>query len=184
MMRTTRRIVIDASIAHSCGSGDAPVRRGAQCRQAIDTILKVCHRAVFSRALREEWRRHASPYARRWLIAMSVRRKVIDLSTDELNPWVTELQRRVDELGLASEVAKILEKDLHLVAAALATDDIVLSKDRRARHHFGAAALQIDELARLMWGSLFEEEAGQTVVWLKAGARVKEGPRLLPERSK
>lgn len=182
-MRTTRRIVVDASIAHSCGSGEAPVRQGAICRQAIDAILKVCHRVVFSRALREEWRRHESSYARSWLVQMSVRRKVIDLSHAEIASRLVELQRRIHELGLAPEVVRILEKDLHLVAAALATDAIVLSKDRKAQYHFREAAHRVDELASLVWGTLLEdEEARQIVVWLKAGAKVKEGPRLLPER--
>ena len=62
-------------------------------------------------------------------------------------------------------IRKELEKDLHLVEAALATDKAVVSLDERAH-----ADLLLEATAEITWVNC-DVEGGHAIYWLRKGAR-------------
>jgi hypothetical protein len=165
--------VVDASVAQSAGLESAPDAISRQCRGVLDAILRICHRSVFSQECLAEWRRHRSGSARRWLRQMFSRRKAILVGA------VQDKELRVRLLRVASSdaVRKAMEKDIHLIEAALLHDRIVLSRDETMRQLLSQAASEIQELRRILWANPALEEDG-VLLWLEQGARMEAARRL------
>jgi hypothetical protein len=60
---------------------------------------------------------------------------------------------------------KAVQKDLHLIEAAMATDNVVVSLDDRARADF-----RVEAAANVTWVNAFGA-GGHAVYWLRKGAR-------------
>src|ERR1700733_12490318 len=133
MAAASRRLVIDASVASAAGQTMAPASR--RCREFLQAVLRISHRAAMTPLLREEWKRHQSLFARAWLAEMTSKGKV------EATPDVQNDQLRTEAPGTRSA-----QKDLHLIEAALATDKIVVSLDDTAR-----GELSVPAAAEVMW---------------------------------
>ena len=143
--------MIDASVASAAGSTMKPASR--RCREFLQAVLRISHRATMTPLLREEWKQHQSLFAARWLAEMTSKAKVeaiADLRNEDL---------RAEAPGTASA-----QKDLHLVEAALATDKIVISLDNRARME-----LSVPAAAEVMWVHPVDE-GGHVIYWLNKGA--------------
>ncbi len=70
-----------------------------------------------------------------------------------------------------------MEKDAHLLEAAVATDGIVISKEKVVRALFRQAAVEIQEIRSVLWANpVLEGE--QVVSWLQSGARVERSRTL------
>ena len=65
--------------------------------------------------------------------------------------------------------AVIMEKDFHLLEAALATDGLIASLDRESRKLFERAARSVRRLRTLVWVDPTSVE-NDPIGWLKAGA--------------
>ena len=104
-----RRLVIDADVARSAGETEHPV--STSCRGFLETATRFRHRVVMTTEIQEEWREHASHFARRWLVRMYARRLVDRTALARDNP----LRRRV---------AAVLPNagDLHLLEAAIVVE--------------------------------------------------------------
>src|SRR5271169_6766548 len=120
MATPSRRLVVDASVASAAGKTMFP--SSFRSREFLSEVLKISHRIVMTADLAEEWDRHESLYATTWRAEMRSRNKIVDLAVEEND----EVRRQVS-------VSKAVEKDLHLIEAALETDKIVISLDDRAR---------------------------------------------------
>ena len=137
-------LVVDADIlrASGCSEGHA-----SNIRDMLQTILTVCHRVLLSEEARSEWDRHASRFARTWWTAMSSRGKI--------RPVMLQLASHVEALdscGLPPERLPNLNKDLHLVVAALEYGDrIVISNDKRAAGGFSELARAIPAYGGVAW---------------------------------
>jgi hypothetical protein len=116
---------------------------------------------AMSALLREEWNRHQSLFAARWLADMRSRGKVEDIAD------VRNEQLRAEAPGTVSA-----QKDLHLVEAALVMDRIVISLDDRAR-----TELSVPAAADVMWVHPVDE-GGHVIYWLKKGAEPVEAWKL------
>jgi hypothetical protein len=114
------------------------------CREALDAVLRICHRIVVTPALREEWKKHGSRYFWKWWSAMAARRKVVKSEGGGVGP--------PDLAGLCVRDQAILTKDLCLVEAAYAGDGVVITRD--------------DELRKVWesWRSRFRPS--RDIVWL------------------
>jgi len=159
MATVSRRLVIDASIASAAGLSMNPDSR--RCREFLQAVLRISHRATMTPLLREEWNRHQSLFARLWLAEMTSKAKVeaiADIPNEDL---------RAEAPGTVSA-----QKDLHLIEAALATDKIVISLDARAR-----AELSVQAAAEVMWIHPVDE-GGHVIYWLNKGAEPVEAWRL------
>jgi hypothetical protein len=117
-------------------------------------VLKVCHRIVLTPALTAEWNAHQSQFARTWRAEMLTLGKVVNI--EEIP---NELVR-----GQVSK-RKAVHKDLHLIEAAMATDNLVVSLDDRARTDF-----RVKAAASVTWVNA-RAEGGHAVYWLKKGAK-------------
>ncbi|HTA67608.1 MAG TPA: hypothetical protein VK776_05000 [Bryobacteraceae bacterium] len=129
MALPSRRLVVDASVASAAGETLHPT--SFRSREFLGEVLKISHRVVMTVTLAGEWDRHQSLYAARWRAEMRSRKKVVDIA-DVQND---EVRRQVPE-------SRAIRKDLHLIEAALATDQIVISLDDRAQTELCVEATQ------------------------------------------
>jgi hypothetical protein len=134
-------------VVSGAGGRDAGPGRPADCRDVLLAIREICHRVVLSPAISQEWDRHQSTFARGWRVSMEARRKVLRCTIAEN----AGLRDRLKRSARRSRSADAMIKDAHLLEAALATDRIVLSTDRRARAFFSEAAISVGEIGCVVW---------------------------------
>ena len=162
---SSRRFVIDASVARASTSTDAKTGAGSQCRHALLGILEICHHVVVTAAIRDEWRRHSSNFARRWLKQMYSRRKVDTVDA----PEDVELRRQIGRARASTSMRAAMLKDCHLLEAAMRTDGLIMSLDDEARGLFADFAEHHDRSGRIVWVNP-ARPADETQAWLQAGA--------------
>lgn len=187
--KKSRLLVVDASVVRAAGSIDAVHPDAMHCRDILQTILEVCHRVHVTTELREEWKSHASRFARLWLRSMYSRKKVVDAAA----VGATSLGAEVAGAAYLSDAEKeALFKDRHLVEAASAADKVVLSLDgrtgailRKIAEHYGGLTdhLWIDPTKDFAETSAWLAERGKPRPdWQlagqarRAGARTKANP--------
>jgi hypothetical protein len=167
-----KRIVVDASVARSAGWERAPDVISRRCREALEVIERI-HSVVFSREGLAEWRKHNSGFARTWLIEMFGRKKVIWAGALPDDGFRVRLLR-----AASSEPARAaMEKDAHLIEAAIQHDRIVLSRDEAMRQILRNVSAEIREVAQILWANPALED-DEVLVWLEGGARIEAARRL------
>lgn len=137
-------MVIDASIARACGQPEAIYPTSVHCREFLENVLLTCHHMVMTREIRDEWNKHASKFAQAWKVEMVSRKKVVAHNTESLDRSLWDaLENFAKTDGQRGEIVK----DIHLLEAALATDQIIVSLDENtARKYFTQAARRIEAL--------------------------------------
>jgi len=171
-MPGSRRIVIDASVARSAGSGENANELSRPCRLALNAVSNR-HQAVFSAECFAEWGRHERDFARRWRRRMVARKRVVFLGE-------TEDSSLRDELAGSCRSVKdqrAIRKDAHLIEAAFRTDRIVVSRDDTVRNLFRRACQTIRQVREVLWANP-EVEQEQVASWLQDGARDEPARRL------
>jgi hypothetical protein len=173
-MPAKKRIVVDASVARSAGQLPVPGFVSAQSRAVLEAILTARHKVAFSAEGLAEWRKHQSRFARRWRVQMFSRRLVLLLrdTQDE------DLRGRLQPCCSTEKEWQILEKDCHLVEAALQVDRIVISRDETVRALFRQACPTVPELQEIIWANP-EIKEEQVVFWLEAGAKAEQARKLI-----
>lgn len=168
-----KRLVIDACVAQAAGGEDATFPLSKQCRDFLRAVYEICHRLVLTPEIRDEWKQHSSRFTRKWLRWMDGPRKI-----DRLGSAIDQQLR--DDLekvaGNRSDADNML-KDVHLIEAALATDQTVVSWEKRSRKLFAAAAARLASLGSIVWvdPSIQSED---TIAWLKEGAKPENHRKL------
>ncbi len=172
-MSASRKIVVDASVAQSAGSGEKENLFSGPSRAVLNIIEAAHHFLVFSRECFQEWSEHEREFARRWRRRMVARKRVIPLgdTTDEA------LRERLAAFFTVASQRKAILKDAHLVEAACQTDRIVISRDEVVRALFRRACPQIQEIQGVCWANP-EIEDERVVDWLESGARNEPARRL------
>ena len=66
-----------------------------------------------------------------------------------------------------------MQKDFHLIQAALTTDQRIASLDERARNHYRNVAPAIAALASIAWVNPSQAEES-AIAWLQQGAPIEE----------
>ena len=168
----SRRLVIDADVVHSAGETEHPV--SSACRRFLETVLDVGHQVVITDAILAEWHHHLSRYSRRWRRQMYGRRRVYRI--DQAKERDNNLRNRIDAAVHRDQKA-IIDKDVHLIEAAIATDQLVTSKDGSARGVFKDASDGVVELKQIVWVNPTGDNE-KPIEWLQNGARA-EARRLL-----
>jgi hypothetical protein len=172
----SKRLVLDASLALGSNDlmfnpvGDAAGDRNRKCLQAV---WEEEHVAVFNRQLQQEWRDHASRFAKRWLRDMIQKSRLV---VDEGNDFSPLLQPACDCLPSAGEKAA-LAKDFHLVQSALATGQLILSNEMRFPRCVSRACVAVPQLAQLYYGNP-HLEGEDCRLWIKAGADKEPDRRI------
>jgi hypothetical protein len=141
------------------------------CRATLDAVWAGGHRAVFGGALLAEWRAHESRRGRTWRRRMMRCGRVV--------PWDgrTRLPARLATHARNEAERAAVAKDAHLLAAALAADSIVLSRDGNARTCFRRLAGPVAAIRPILWSDpgIAEEDVP---AWIRRGA-VDEDARCL-----
>jgi hypothetical protein len=166
----SRCLTIDTSVLRSAGGTEAG--RGKSCRDLLLAILDICHRAIMTPALGEEWRRHRSNFSRKWLVLMSGKKKLVRSSP---SGTFEAIQSRLDAHVAGTSHEHEASKDFLLLEAACDSDRVIISLDEKARGHFKSLANTIGEIRSIAWVNPEQENA---VAWLEAGAPT-EPKRLL-----
>lgn len=87
-------------------------------------------------------------------------------------------------IGRASRdwgTVQAMQKDCHLIEAALATDGIIVSLDDVAGNHFARTSIQIERIGGIVWINP-ADEPDACLAWLEAGAKAVKA-RLLKHRN-
>jgi hypothetical protein len=160
-----KRLVIDADVAAKANSENSTNLDCRLCDECLEAVRDSGHALVLSEQLADEWVRHASFSSQTWLVQMYARKRVrrVEIQSDgDLGNAVFAAHTT----GLSR--AEVL-KDAHLATAALASDNTVISGDRRARRAFATASSTVRPLGRIIWADpTLEIEA--VVQWLVQGA--------------
>lgn len=162
----SRRILLDASIAGCAGTrAEATDPATLACRDALKALSASESRAAFTPHSFEEWKRHRGTYSYAWLTSMHARRRVEFLPEPRANRGFRKAAAK--RFGTEPPTLEKVQKDQHLVEAALAHHAPVLSRDDRMRSHMRALCGLHRELSRVHWVSPLDENCCQ---WLEAGA--------------
>jgi hypothetical protein len=171
-----KRFVVDASVARAAGDKTAENPLAKDCFELFETIRsdEYDYAVVMTVEIRAEWEKHQSRYAFRWIANMKARKKLYTPPDDVLN---TQLRDQVDKEAKTDKHRAAMLKDVHLIEAALATDNIVFSLDDVVRKLFRAIAAQVILLKQIMWSNPSKlDEACKN--WLENGA-IRDPKRCL-----
>src|SRR5712692_7348420 len=91
--KSSRKIVIDASIARAAGGEKASFPDSKLCRDLLKIVLKVCHQLVFTSEISKEWKKHRSTFARQWRVSMEARKKVTRIPESEVSILGEQLEK-------------------------------------------------------------------------------------------
>ena len=164
--RYPKRLVIDTDVAQASGDDDATDPRAINCRDFLKEVRSQDHRVVMTREISDEWKRHRSGFALEWRVSMDARRRIdrIDPPEDK------ELQDKVTNTANDEDQIEAMQKDFHLLQAALATDQTVISLDETVRGLFKRASQQVGEIRGIIWVNPDSTAEEQPIIWLQNGA--------------
>jgi hypothetical protein len=170
----SRRLVIDASVARRAGIGPkAQAADKKYCRAFLRAVVTICHHVAMTDEVLEEWKKHERDFARKWRVGMVARRK-----QRRGQPSVDNARSKaILATAKSQKQADAMEKDLRLIEAALSSDRIVVSCDKKARKLFSQAALTVPALRRIVWINPTTEPT-QAIDWLQRGAPAESGLML------
>jgi hypothetical protein len=89
---------------------------------------------------------------------------------------MAQVHIELSNLPVTSSELTRMREDLHLVKAAVRTDNILLSLDDEARKLFAAAVVAIPSIGSLMWNNPKEEV--NPALWIEKGAPTQESRTL------
>ena len=116
-------------------------------------------------AIGSEWNQHQSGFARRWRGSMMARKKLIVVPEDQLRSLKARFARSTADASLKA----IMLKDRHLLEAALAADERVLSNDDKVRNQLREHIESLHELKAIHWVNPCTPDE-TAVAWLERGA--------------
>ena len=143
------------------------------CREFLQAVLTLCHRMVLTTPIQDEWSKHESRFARTWRKSMMARKKI------ELATVTSEysLEETIASVVADESVTEILEKDRHLLEAALITDKRVASLDDEVRISLRENAHRLLGVPSICWVNPNTPEE-QCIAWLTSGAPDEKFRRL------
>jgi hypothetical protein len=161
----SRCLVLDASLARAAGGYQTISPRGRLCREFLMSVRGICHRLAWGPRLREEWTRHRSVFATTWLTSMQNLRKLRTVADSPGSELLSQFVAGVSDRSLQA----IIEKDAHLLVAALESDRRIASLDDTVRGHLASLSVRDAQLGTLCWVNPCVETE-QAVKWLESGA--------------
>ena len=173
--RDSKRLVVNASVARAAGGEEATVSVSISCTEFLETFRDECpHHVVMTPELSDEWEENQSKFAATWLRSMIARKRF-----DYVEPPVNQALR--DEIeGTATSENEIedMQKDFHLLEAAQATDQTIISLDETIRQLFARASQRVGEIRDIVWVNPERTEEEEPLVWLQNGAPPEDHRKL------
>lgn len=143
MKKISDHIVIDADVARSSGLTEHPI--SSSCRGLLNNVKDEGCDVVFCPKLFEEWKKHSSGYARKWLVSM------MSSSRSRLLDNVEQIDDEIDNISITDDLKNIAKKDSHLVSLALHMPAFVASRDDKARRAFVESSNHLDKIKQVVW---------------------------------
>ncbi|MGX4585518.1 hypothetical protein [Paenibacillus chitinolyticus] len=165
------QIIIDASVARSAGETNHPT--SLNCRSFLQEFRATNHKIYMTPKISEEWNKHQSKFSLQLRTHLIARKRWVYVK-DEENLEVREVIQR---MAASEKVKKEVDKDIHLVEAAIKADNIVVSNDDKMRRMLGDLSIYSTELRNICWINPINE-AEDSIGWLKDGCK-KENSRKL-----
>lgn len=158
-----KTIIVDACVATNAGSVEPPASVSIRARAFLEDMREFDHKLGLTTQLEREWKDHAGRFALRWWRTMRVKRHVVFVATHHQ----TASRRRTLQTSNSANKKAAMEKDWHLIEAALCADRTVASSDATVRRLFARAALAIAQLQPIVWVNPSTEDL---TAWLQADA--------------
>ena len=172
--RDLKRLVVNASVARAAGGEGATASVSINCTEFLETFRdESSHHVVMTPELSEEWNEHQSIFAARWLKSMIARKRFVYVMLSQNRTLSDEIERT----ATGERNIEALRKDFHLIQAALATDQIVISLDETIRGLFKRASQQVGEIGGIIWVNPDRADE-QPIAWLQNGAPPETHRRL------
>ncbi len=176
----SKALVIDASVARSCGGEDATYPTAKYCRDFLNAVLTICYSMVLTDEIKTEWDKHQSTYARKWRATMIAKRKIKyrnNITLKGLRQKVEQLQITEQNSSQSEDIQqteshKLREaiwKDICLLEAAIATDKMIMSLDDKMRNYLLKVIEELPEIKGIIWINPSNEKE-QAIQWLEDGA--------------
>jgi hypothetical protein len=160
--KTSKCLVIDASVARASGQVTASNSVAISCRDFLMGVLQICHRLVMTTEISNEWKKHASQFAFKWRVSMNARKKVERLA----NVHDDALRAKIEKSMPEGQNHQVILKDIPLIEAAMATDHIIITRDDKALEVFNKMSQEVNELKSLSWINPAKKE-DTAVDWLR-----------------
>ncbi len=177
--RDSKRLVIDTDVAQSSGGESATDPRAINCRDFLIQVRVLDYRVVMTKEINDEWRRHRSGFAFEWRASMYARRRIEHVDP----PAYEELQDKVTSTTIDADEIENMEKDFHLLQAALATDQTITSLDETIRRLFKRASQQVGEIRNIIWVNPDKTAVEHPIAWLQNGAPPEAHRKLYAENT-
>ncbi len=140
-------LVIDADIMRASGTTEHPVSNNA--RLILEMVREKGHRLVQTRALKAEHDKHQSRFAATWRGSMVARKQWVLIDVPE-DVGLRERLAVPQNPESAKDEAAVL-KDAHLLEAAAASGNRVISNDTTAKQLFQKACPLPAPHGRILW---------------------------------
>lgn len=138
--------VIDACVPTSASDNDKPI--SSHSRIFLENFrIKTNYKIVLSEQLKREWLEHASLYTRKFFSSLKSRRRILYIEDIE---GQFEIRYNLHKIRDQSRISAI-EKDMHLIEAALLSDKIIVSSDNKARGHFSFISDTFNIIGSILW---------------------------------
>ena len=105
---------------------------------------------------------------------MDARKKVYRVNA----PADEELRDKIKETATNDKEDEDIRKDFHLLEAALATDQTIISLDETVRGCFARATRHVGEIRDIVWVNPERMEEEEPIEWLKNGAPPEDHRQL------
>jgi hypothetical protein len=165
--KSSKRLVIDTSVARGAGGEDAVHPQSKDCRDFLLAVLSVCHKIVVNPEMKKEWDGHESKFFRKWRVQMVAKGNFIFIDKDDES--FLDIKAQIESLAKTYENREAMEKDCFLLELALAHDKIVISNDEKVRNLFQEISAQVIGIRGVNWINPIKPEE-TPIDWLKDGA--------------
>lgn len=172
-IKNPKILVIDVSVTRSAGGEDATSPISTDCRDFLFKVYEICHRAVSTFEISEEWKGHKSRFFINWKRWMRGQKKINDLGSTETEN--KGLRDKIEQVVRNENHKEEILKDIHLIEAALATNQIVISRDDTMDDLRKKYQDQIPEFKKIVWVNPTKNPK-DVIKWLEAGANPKDAP--------
>jgi hypothetical protein len=171
-----KRLVIDTSVCLSPGGHKADDEQSITCTEILENVycLKyyfVCTPEVqseISRHLDAKLTKYVTKYTVDWFARMRRRGKIISINETEN----IRLREKIKTKKFGKRQLIEVLKDIHLIEAANATDNKIISHDKTAYGYFKRVS-DIDEISIVVWMDMNNPDQ-DIIKWLKSGAKNKK----------
>jgi len=160
----SKRLVIDTDITSAAGDERSKDIEAKTCHDLLEKVRETEHLFVITTDIWIEWKKHRSGFAQDWLQTMFARKLVVKLG-DVRNE---ALKDKILHFVQGQKAKDATEKDIHLLEAAIATDRLLISKNRKDMERFIAIADRVGEIQAIVWVNPMNEK-DSSLEWLENG---------------